>query len=111
MLEIFEQRNKVLLQKYPSYFIEDVLRHTAIQTTNYNFVKKGSQPSLTSQSDDSPTAKPAHKSKHTAYQPLADNKESEWKTNEDKHGLKPEVNDPNGHNTNKPDDYIFYGYP
>lgn len=40
MLEIFEQRNKVLLQKYPSHFIEDVLRHTAIQTTNYNFVNK-----------------------------------------------------------------------
>lgn len=30
MLEIFEQRNKVLLQKYPSHFVEDVLRHSAI---------------------------------------------------------------------------------
>ena len=40
MLQIFEQRNKVLLTKYPSHFVEDVLRHTEIATTNYNFQKQ-----------------------------------------------------------------------
>ena len=40
MLIIFEQRNKVLLSKYPSHFVEDVLRRTDIPTTNYNFAKK-----------------------------------------------------------------------
>jgi len=39
MLEIFEQRNKILLTKYPSHFIEDVLRRIPISETNYNFVK------------------------------------------------------------------------
>ncbi len=39
MLEIFEQRNKILLTKYPSHFIEDVLRRVPISQTNYNFCK------------------------------------------------------------------------
>ena len=39
MLQVFEQRNKVLLTKFPSHFVEDVLRRTDIPTTNYNFKK------------------------------------------------------------------------
>ena len=39
MLEVFEQRNKILLTKYPSHFVEDVLRRIPISETNYNFVK------------------------------------------------------------------------
>ena len=40
MLQVFESRNKILLTKYASHFIEDVLRHTEISKTNYNFIKK-----------------------------------------------------------------------
>lgn len=40
MLQLFEKRDKMLMEKYPSHFIEDVLRHTDIFTTNYNFVGK-----------------------------------------------------------------------
>ena len=40
MLQIFDQRNNVLLTKYPSHFVEDVLRRTEMATTNYNFVKR-----------------------------------------------------------------------
>jgi len=39
MLSIFEERNKVLLSKYPSHFVEDVLRRTDLEKTNYNFIK------------------------------------------------------------------------
>ena len=40
MLQIFEQRNKVLIAKYPSHFVEDVIRHAEIAVTNYNITKK-----------------------------------------------------------------------
>ena len=40
MLQIFDGRNEILLTKYPSHFVEDVLRHTEMATTNYNFVKR-----------------------------------------------------------------------
>jgi len=44
MLEVFEQRGKELLDRYPSHFIEDVLRHAdvmQVHATNFNFLKKG----------------------------------------------------------------------
>ena len=37
MLQVFEKRDKMLLEKYPSHFIEDVVRHTDIACSNYNF--------------------------------------------------------------------------
>lgn len=44
MLDVFEQRGKILLDRYPSHFIEDVLRHAdvmQVHATNFNFLKKG----------------------------------------------------------------------
>jgi hypothetical protein len=40
VLDIFEQRNKFLLTKYPSHFVEDCLRHSEMTHTNYNIVRK-----------------------------------------------------------------------
>ena len=39
MLEIFEQRNKILLQKYQGPFVEEILRRSQSSITNYNIMK------------------------------------------------------------------------
>ena len=40
ILQVFEQRSKILTDKFPSEFVEDVIRRTDMSSTNYNMVKK-----------------------------------------------------------------------
>lgn len=79
MLQIFEQRNKVLLAKYPSHFIEDVLRHTELASTNYNFIQVSGHISqnhqknpLFTKSEDSPKQSYASKYQSGVEQKLHD---------------------------------------
>ena len=39
MLELFSQRNKVLMSKYQGPFVEQILRHSQSNSTNYNILK------------------------------------------------------------------------
>jgi hypothetical protein len=39
-LAVFESRSPVLLSKFPSHFVEDLLRRTEIPRTNYNIVTR-----------------------------------------------------------------------
>ena len=55
MLELFEQRNKILLQKYQGHFVEDVLRHAQASSTNYNIVKESKMLFLKSQRSITPS--------------------------------------------------------
>jgi hypothetical protein len=52
MLQNFEKRDKMLLEKYPSHFVEDVIRHTDIATTNFNFVSKNKKDFIDAANDD-----------------------------------------------------------
>ena len=40
LLDIFEQRHKILMGKYRGPFVEQVLRRAQIGQTNYNIVKE-----------------------------------------------------------------------
>lgn len=56
MLELFEQRNKILMQKYQGHFVEDVLRHSQASFTNYNIVKESKVLYLKQQKNFSPSS-------------------------------------------------------